>query len=213
MRAPRCGLPARHELAAGLPLDASAMQARLDASDLAELALTAVGSEWRFVDLVQPVADWPLLLLQSASRCVVASRDVAAGELVFADEPFAQTVHDRWQDTVCHVCYTLLAQTPEAVRRCAECEQVVYCGAGCEARGAADHEAECDVLAAVRARGDSQLLGGVRGLRLFIRLLHRAAAEPEAFAARVERMSEQYEAMSKTSPTGPGCKRECGPSG
>jgi hypothetical protein len=33
----------------------------------------------------------------------------------------------------------------------------------------------------------------VRGLRLFIRLLHRAAAEPDAFAARVERLSEQYE--------------------
>ena len=44
-----------------------AMQARLDTSDLAELALTAAGSEWRFVDLVQPVAGWPLLLLQSAS--------------------------------------------------------------------------------------------------------------------------------------------------
>ena len=43
----------------------------------------------------------------------------------------------------------------------------------------------------VRAGGDSRLLGGVRGLRLFIRLLHRAAAEPEAFAARVEQLSEQ----------------------
>ena len=48
-------------------LDASSMQARLDTSELAELALTAAGSEWRFVDLVQPVAGWPLLLLQSAS--------------------------------------------------------------------------------------------------------------------------------------------------
>ena len=49
------------------------------------------------------------------------------------------------------------------------------------------------MLAAVRARGDAQLLSGVRGLRLFIRLLHRAAAEPEAFAERVERMTEHYE--------------------
>ena len=64
--------------------------------------------------------------LGTTGRCVVASRDVAAGELVFADEPFAQTVHDRWQSTVCHVCYALLAQSPEALRRCAECEQVVY---------------------------------------------------------------------------------------
>ena len=170
------------------------MQPRLDASDLAELVRTAVGSEWRFVDLVRPVAGCPLLLLQSTSRCVVASRDIGAGELVFADEPFAQTVHDRWQASVCHVCYRLLAETPPAaVRRCAACEQVVYCSAACEASGAADHEAECGVLAAVRARGDAQLLSGVRGLRLFIRLLHRAAAEPEAFAERVERMTEHYE--------------------
>ena len=129
----------------------------------------------------------------TTGRCVVASRDVTAGECVFADEPFAQTVHDRWQLAVCHVCYALLAQSPEAVRGCAECGQVVYCSKACEARGATDHEAECGVLAAVRAGGDSQLLGGVRGLRLFIRLVHRAAAEPEAFAARVERLSEQYE--------------------
>ena len=52
---------------------------------------------------------------------------------------------------------------------------MVYCSAACAESGAADHAAECGVLAAVRARGDARLLSGVRGLRLFIRLLHRAA--------------------------------------
>lgn len=52
---------------------------------------------------------------------------------------------------------------------------MVYCSAACAESGAAHHTAECGVLAAVRARGDARLLSGVRGLRLFLRLLHRAA--------------------------------------
>ena len=71
MCAPRTRYPhIQRKLPRASRLDASAMQARLDTSDLAELALTAAGSEWRFVDLVRPVAGWPLLLLQSASTAL-----------------------------------------------------------------------------------------------------------------------------------------------
>ena len=144
----------------------------------------------------------------------MASRDLSAGELLFADEPFAQTVHDRWQNDVCHVCYSLLVPPPKTSKRvpaqplmlsgCAECGQVAYCGAACAALGAADHEAECAVLSQVRASGDSRLLSGVRGLRLFIRLLHRAATEPKAFAARQLVESEVSSLASSGRPLGSG---------
>ena len=44
-----------------------------------------------------PVGEWPLRLLTDSvlGRYVVASRDLAAGECVFEEDPFVQTIHDR----------------------------------------------------------------------------------------------------------------------
>ena len=158
----------------------------------------------------EPLGDWPLRLVQSkaAGRYLTASRDLQAGELVCMEDPFVQTVHDALQDAVCHQCYALIdpggvlfdgapleRQTagsktgnPETCRACA---QVRYCSATCARAGAAAHAAECEVLQAIAASGNERMKSGVRGLRLFIRLVRRAAREPEAFA-HVEALAEHY---------------------
>lgn len=142
----------------------------------------------------KPIEGWPLLLLEHPvrGRYVVAARDLGVGELVCAEEPFVHTVHDDLQSTVCHHCFSLLASEASAqVESCRACCQVRYCSATCARDGAAVHAAECDVLQAIIKSGNPALQKGVRGLRLFVRLVHRAAADPRAFAD-VEALVEHY---------------------
>ena len=54
---------------------------------------------------------WPLAVRndpKGRGRYLVASRALRAGELVCAEDPFAQTVHDALHDVVCHHCYDVL---------------------------------------------------------------------------------------------------------
>ena len=82
--------------------------------DLLELVHRSGKSEWRFLPPLKgtPIGGWPLLLAESNSvgRFVLAARDIAPGELLFTDEPFAQTVHDRCDATACHQCFGPLDQ-------------------------------------------------------------------------------------------------------
>lgn len=156
------------------------------------------GGRWVFTDArpkaanLGRIATWPLNLMEEhgTGRFVVAARDISAGELLFTEEPFVQTVHDRCERSVCHVCYSPLAAV--AQRSCQSCGQVRYCSQSCSEAGAAAHDAECGVLSAIAESGNGAMQSGVRGLRLFMRLLHRAADEPAAFAA-VEAMRGQYD--------------------
>ena len=164
-------------------------------------------TEWRFNEAAtkeipapagQQLGDgvWPLRLMEdkSAGRYLVASRDLAAGELVCAEDPFVQTVMDSLDDVVCHNCYEILdtnrvlfdgsplEHRPRKrgggsvqFQSCAKCAQVRYCSAACAKQGAAAHHAECEVLQAIAASGNERLKSGVRGLRLFIRLVRAAA--------------------------------------
>ena len=170
------------------------MEAQIDATGL----LRREGGRWLFSDARPSAADlgrigtWPLRLKEEkgTGRFVVADRDISAGELLFSEEPFVQTVHDRCERTVCHVCYAPLTAVKQ--HGCQSCGQVRYCSKPCASAGAAAHEAECGVLAAIAESGNVAMQSGVRGLRLFMRLLHRAANEPSAFAA-VEAMRGQYD--------------------
>jgi hypothetical protein len=139
----------------------------------------------------EPVGEWPLRMRErpSLGRFVVASRALAAGELVCSEEPFVQTVDDGIAGHACHLCYAVVdASAPPS---CSRCAQVRFCSAACAADGAAMHAAECDVLCALSQRGGAAAAKGVRGLRLFIRLLHRCAADPSGLRA-VEALQEHY---------------------
>lgn len=125
-------------------------------------------------------------------RYAVAAKDLPAGTLVFSEEPFVQTVHDRFDTRLCHVCYCELAPAATNKHVCRDCGTVRYCSLACMRRGLAAHEAECGVLSMIAASGNTAMQRGVRGLRLFIRLLHRAAADPAAFK-EVEQMQDHYD--------------------
>ena len=191
------------------------------AAELLRLHTSQSGqTEWRFDDADTTASaghqlgdgTWPLRLMEDkmAGRYLIASRDIAAGELVCAEDPFVQTVMDSLDDIVCHHCYDILDSNrvlfdgsplehkPSRKRgsagqfqSCAKCAQVRYCSAACANQGAAAHNAECEVLQAIAASGNEKLKSGVRGLRLFIRLVRAASEDPKAFEA-VEALAEHY---------------------
>ena len=75
---------------------------------------------------------------------------------------------------------------------CGDCGQVLFCSSECAALGEQPHDGECGVLSALAESGNTAVLSGVRGLRLFIKLVHRAAEKPQMFAEEVESMAEHY---------------------
>ena len=163
--------------------------------ELLELVRRSGKSEWRFLIQGTPVDGWPLILADSKSmgRHVLASRDIAAGELLFTDEPFAQTVHERCHATVCHLCYGGLDKPGIKPVVCNDCKQVCFCSTTCARTAEAAHEDECGVLCALSASSaGAAALRSFRGLRLFIRLVHRAFEEPAEFRA-VEAMAQHYD--------------------
>ena len=157
---------------------------------------------WEFMAeetaLGEPLDAWPLRVLRDKNlgRMVIADRDLAAGELVFEEEPFVQTIHDRCESTNCHHCYAPVTKegTTRRAISCPECQgQVTYCSEACARGGLEQHSAECGVLGALASSGNTGLLRGLRGLRLFIRLVHKAANDPATFAQKIERMTEHYD--------------------
>ena len=70
---------------------------------------------------------------------------------------------------------------------------MTYCSEACARGGFEQHSAECGVLGALASSGNTGLLRGLRGLRLFIRLVHKAANDPATFAQKIERMTEHYD--------------------
>lgn len=164
---------------------------------LLALEHTPHGSRWSFVsasDLAGvPLGSWPLHVKEDAGprgRFVVAARAIPAGELIFEDEPIVHTVHDSCRDSICHWCYRTLSEIGKG-HACEECGQVRACSAECAALLARVHVSECSVLSAIRAKGNAALLSGVRGLVLFVRLLHRIHAEP-ACVDELEALVEHY---------------------
>lgn len=152
-------------------------------------------TEWTFDGNIGIALDAssPLRIVSDAAlgRHAVAARAVTAGELVFSDEPFAQTVHENFADIVCHCCYAPLPQTSRSRQiGCNACRGVLYCSKECAASFAATHAGECALLCDVGVSSVGN------NLRLYLRMAHRGKADPSDLA-EVERMHEHYDDCGK----------------
>ena len=133
-----------------------------------------------------------LLVHPTLGRHAVAGRRILAGELIFTDTPFVQSVHDNFVEHVCHWCYKFLdAATPQGEKyfTCENCSTVRFCSMACKQALSSIHAQECSLLQDIGARGGSTL-------QLYHRLLRRAVSEPDAFA-EVESMSHHYDDATK----------------
>ena len=104
--------------------------------------------------------------------------------------PLVHAVHDRHTRWTCAGCFASLRPArgaesdadPDGVGGvgCDDCDgHTRYCSSSCRSRDTS-HVAECALC--LRAGDDPRLRDATRGLRLFLRLLHLRAMDPDAFA-------------------------------
>lgn len=156
-----------------------------------------VGASAAFPEVSVPglsFADDPNLYLAhhpAEGRHLRARRAVRRGELLMTCPPLVHAVHDRHARWTCAGCFASLRPARGAESNpdpdvgvggvgCDDCDgRARYCSSSCRSRDAS-HVAECALC--LRAGDDPRLRDATRGLRLFLRLLHLRATDPDAFA-------------------------------
>lgn len=83
-------------------------------------------------------------------RHAVATRDVAAGELLFTEQAFTYAVKPS-PDVVCSVCLSELPEGRPPAHSCVKCVAVVYCSDECRDMHSELHALACPALVAARA--------------------------------------------------------------
>ncbi|CAL8321961.1 unnamed protein product [Lota lota] len=99
-------------------------------------------------------------------RGLKATRDLLAGDVVFAEPSFSAVVFDSLSTTVCHSCFRQQAN----LHRCAQCKFAHYCDRTCQTACWNEHKKECG---AIRNHGRAPS----ENVRLAARMLWRIQKE------------------------------------
>ena len=65
---------------------------------------------------------------QGRGRCVIATKTISAGQLVFECKPYAATLQAHAAIEYCHNCW----KQNSSLQRCARCQYARYCNATCQ---------------------------------------------------------------------------------
>jgi hypothetical protein len=109
-------------------------------------------------------------------RQMIASRDVAANEVLLADSPYCWVVDDSAKEIVCQNCF--LEKDPELPLfvGCPDCNQVYYCSEECMNIDSTQHsQDECGILKAMET--DEYSAAIITEMKLLIRTLSRKSME------------------------------------
>jgi SET and MYND domain-containing protein len=104
-------------------------------------------------------------------RCVVAARDIAAGELIFTSAPLAAFPAS---DARCMECWRTAGDGGAALLRCPPCK-TAFCGPACQRAGWALHKVECPLLRGFKTR-DSKVPPALWVPLLLAARMYRAGA-------------------------------------
>ncbi|XP_058472719.1 histone-lysine N-methyltransferase SMYD1a [Solea solea] len=75
-------------------------------------------------------------------RGLKASKELAAGEVVFAEPSFSAVVFDSFASQICHSCFRRQAN----LHRCAQCKFAHYCDRTCQTACWDEHKKECGAI-------------------------------------------------------------------
>ena len=109
-------------------------------------------------------------------RQMIASRDVAANEVLLADSPYCWVVDDSAKEFVCQNCF--LEKDPELpdFLGCPDCSQVYYCSEECLNIDSVQHsQDECGILKAMETEEYSAAI--ITEMKLLVRTLSRKSTE------------------------------------
>uniref|UniRef100_W5LZ26 [histone H3]-lysine(4) N-trimethyltransferase n=1 Tax=Lepisosteus oculatus TaxID=7918 RepID=W5LZ26_LEPOC len=79
---------------------------------------------------------------EGKGRGLRATRELWAGDVLFAEPSFAAVVFNSLTQLVCHTCF---ARQPK-LQRCGQCKFAHYCDRTCQREGWAEHKGECSAI-------------------------------------------------------------------
>ncbi|XP_073676002.1 histone-lysine N-methyltransferase SMYD1-like [Garra rufa] len=75
-------------------------------------------------------------------RGLRAIKEVWAGDVLFAEPPFASVVFDNYAASICHGCF----RRQEKLQRCGQCRFAQYCDKTCQRAAWEEHKLECGAV-------------------------------------------------------------------
>ncbi|XP_063781142.1 histone-lysine N-methyltransferase SMYD1 isoform X2 [Pseudophryne corroboree] len=76
---------------------------------------------------------------EGKGRGLRATRDLWAGDVIFAEPAYSAVVFDNYTHSVCHLCF----KKQEKLQRCGQCKFAHYCDRTCQKDAWVDHKYEC----------------------------------------------------------------------
>mmetsp|Transcript_1604 Transcript_1604/g.4862 ORF Transcript_1604/g.4862 Transcript_1604/m.4862 type:complete len:706 (-) Transcript_1604:57-2174(-) len=104
-------------------------------------------------------------------RCIKSRQDVQEGEVLMEASALAAVVNDKYSGMICSNCFNSV-KVEESVVCANECGGVLYCSKRCQVLDSIHHDGECSILSLWNKSTDANQKRGVRGLRLFLRLVY-----------------------------------------
>ncbi|OII77531.1 SET domain-containing protein [Cryptosporidium andersoni] len=96
---------------------------------------------WNFPDIVH------LKISEEKGRCIIANRDIKAGEVIWLEYPFIYIVFEEFLDSVCDTCLKYIGTEKLAnIIVCNGCSVVKYCSNICKSNSEGIHKFECKLM-------------------------------------------------------------------
>ncbi|KAM8939884.1 histone-lysine N-methyltransferase SMYD1 isoform 2-T2 [Pelodytes ibericus] len=79
---------------------------------------------------------------EGKGRGLKATKDLWAGDVIFAEPAYSAVVFDNLSQTVCHTCF----KRQEKLQRCGQCKFAHYCDRTCQKDAWVNHKNECSAI-------------------------------------------------------------------
>ncbi|XP_043918041.1 histone-lysine N-methyltransferase SMYD1 isoform X2 [Protopterus annectens] len=120
---------------------------------------------------------------EGKGRGLKATKEFWAGDVVFAEPPYAAVVFDSLTQLVCHSCFKKQGK----LHRCGQCKFAHYCDRTCQKDGWADHKSECSAL---RKYGKTPHENLRLAARILWRIEREGSALPEGCIASIDELQD-----------------------
>jgi SET and MYND domain-containing protein len=121
-------------------------------------------------------------------RYLVATRDLAAGEIVMSSIPYTTTVSKSFVSKVCHNCFK--EDVKKLPHQCQYCKEVFFCSENCKKKATMHEGAECDSLRRIKMQNNGTKFSSdeLSDIRTVICTLARRHSDPASNYHNIDKL-------------------------